>query len=104
MAKYKIGDILLEDRRDYGRGVMNIYKERDANHPFCVLIVEDIRPNIEIDGIVYEDEECYWLKNITINTYTFGRTTILDRLPTVRLARQMEIYLYGGGREKLEKD
>lgn len=101
-TRYKIGDVLIEDRRGYPhRGP---YKERDAKYPICILRVDNITDRVEYNGVtVHEGDPVYYMYNATIDTYTIGEINTIDSLKSVRLAKETEIYIYGGGRERLEK-
>ena len=102
MAKYKIGDVLVEDRRTYNSR-QPFYKERDSIHPLCILRVDGIKDGIEHEGQTLTTEETYWMYNSTVGTYTFGLTKTIDVSSNIRIAKDTEIYLYGAGREILEK-
>ena len=102
MAKYKIGDILVEDRRAYNSR-QPFYQERDSTYPLCILRIDEIKDGVEHEGQILTTEETYWMYNSTVDTYTFGLTSTIDVSNTIRIAKDTEIYLYGAGREILEK-
>ena len=87
--KYKVGDILLEDRSVY-----LMQNERDKNNPLMILRLKKIVPQFEYQGNVYENRLSYVFENMTVNTITFGAVEDIDNAKNFRIATELEISIY----------